>query len=291
MKKLTVKAYAKLNLFLDITGRRADGYHELKTVMQSISLCDILEFEVCGGTGIELTCDRGDLPLGADNLVSKGILAALSFGGFGHEGMGCRLKVHLTKRIPSQAGMGGGSADCAAAITAVNELFHLGLYEDELLQVGKMCGADVPFCIKGGTALCEGIGEKLSPLTLPSEICFAVTKPYDSVSTPEAYKLFDLCGKPNNGNYAAFEDSLGGSAKDVGGALYNAFTEACAPKSVRSEIARLKDCGAYGAEMTGSGSAVFGIFDDIKKAIIAADGSGMPFCGAFKPSACGIEME
>lgn len=290
MKKLTIKAYAKLNLFLDITGRRADGYHELKTVMQSIDLCDLLSFELCEGTGIELTTDRGDLPTGADNLVCKGILAALSMGGFGHEGMGCKLKVHLTKRIPSQAGMGGGSADCAAAIVAVNELFHLGLYEDELMQVGKLCGADVPFCIKGSTALCEGIGEKLSPLTLPSGICFAVTKPSDAVSTPEAYKLFDLCGKPNTGDYQAFADALNGSAELIGSRLYNAFTEVCAPNSVRDEIARLKNCGALGAEMTGSGSAVFGIFDDTQKAAAAADSCELPFKGVYMPSACGVEI-
>lgn len=291
MNKLTLKAYAKLNLYLDITGRRSDGYHELKTVMQSVGLYDELTFELLPGTGIELTTDRGDLPTGPDNLVCKGILAAMSFGGAGHEGLGCKIKVHLKKNIPSQAGMGGGSADCAAAIIAVNELFHLGLYEDELMQVGKLCGADVPFCIKGGTALCEGIGERLTPLTLPEGITFAISKPDDAVSTPEAYKLFDLCGKPGAGDYEAFETALtSGDIKRLGGSVYNAFTAACAPASVRNEISRLGDSGALGAEMTGSGSAVFGIFGSEAAAELAADGSPLPFSGVYKPAEHGVEI-
>lgn len=291
MNRLTLRAYAKINLFLDITGRRADGYHELKTVMQSVDLYDELEFELDRGTGIELTTDRGDLPTGADNLVCKGILAALSFGGAGHNGLDCRIRVHLKKNIPSQAGMGGGSADCAAAIIAVNELFHLGLYEDELMQVGKLCGADVPFCIKGGTALCEGIGEKLTPLTLPEGVAFSISKPDDAVSTPEAYKLFDLCGKPGAGDYAAFEQALNSSdVHKLGEASYNAFTAACAPASVRTEIERLKNAGAAGAEMTGSGSAVFGVFTSEGAAQLASDGSPLPFTGVFRPAGRGVEI-
>lgn len=291
MNNLTIKAYAKLNLYLDITGRRADGYHELTTVMQSVDLYDLLTFELTQGTGIELTTDRGDLPTGPDNLVCKGILAALSFGGAGHSGLDCKIKVHLKKNIPSQAGMGGGSADCAAAIIAVNELFHLGLYEDELLQVGKMCGADVPFCIKGGTALCEGIGEKLTPLTLPDGVHFAISKPDDAVSTPEAYKLFDLCGKPGAGDYAGFESALAGrDIAKLGGQVYNAFTDACAPASVRKEIERLRSAGALGAEMTGSGSAVFGLFDSKQAAEIAAKESPLPFTDVYSPAGSGTEI-
>ena len=291
MKTLTAYAYAKLNLYLDITGRRTDGYHELKTVMQSVDLFDELTFELSQGTGIELTTDRGDLPTGADNLVCKGILAALSFGGAGHNGLDCRIKVHLKKNIPSQAGMGGGSADCAAAIIAINELFHLGLYEDELMQVGAMCGADVPFCIKGGTALCEGIGERLTPLSLPDGLFFTISKPDDAVSTPEAYKLFDLCGKPNAGDYAAFEAALkSGSVRAIGGSVYNAFTSACAPASVRKEIERLSTAEASGAEMTGSGSAVFGIFESKQAAELAANESPLPFSGVYAPAGSGTEI-
>ncbi len=291
MNKLTIKAYAKLNLYLDITGRRSDGYHELKTVMQSADLYDLLTFELAPGTGIELTTDRSDLPVNADNLVCKGILAALSFGGAGHSGLDCKIKVRLEKHIPSQAGMGGGSADCAAAIIAMNQLFHLGLDESELMQVGKMCGADVPFCIKGGTALCEGIGDRLTPLTLPEGIWFAVSKPTDAVSTPEAYKLFDLCGKPGAGSYDGFESALSsGDISGLGGQLYNAFTAVCAPESVRNEIERLRSAGALGAEMTGSGSAVFGIFDSKDAAEGAAGASPLPFSGTFRPIGSGTEI-
>ena len=272
MQKLTVRAYAKLNLFLDITGRRPDGYHELKTVMQSIGLCDELEFSLSEGTGIELLCNREDVPLNEDNLIHKGIMAVLHYAGFQP---GCRITVKLTKRIPSGAGMGGGSADCAAAIIAINRLFNLGMSTEELCTAAKMCGADVPFCVTGGTALCEGIGEKMTPLPEPEGLLFAVYKPFESISTPEAYRLFDTKGKPAAGDYEGFAAALkNGSPERIGQALYNAFTAADEPDYIRRIKTLLKKGGAYGAEMTGSGSAVFGVFraDDRTAAELALGG-------------------
>ena len=258
MQTLTVRAYAKLNLFLDITGRRADGYHELKTVMQSIGLYDELTFTLSEGTGIELSCTRADLPLNEDNLIHKGIMAVLHYAGFQP---GCRITAELTKRIPSGAGMGGGSADCAAAIIAMDRLFNLGMSTEELCTAGKMCGADVPFCIVGGTALCEGIGEKMTPLPAPKDVIFAVAKPMQSISTPEAYRLFDTKGTPAAGDYDGFAAALAdGTPGKLGGALYNAFTAADEQDYIRRIKMLLKKGGAYGSEMTGSGSAVFGVF-------------------------------
>ena len=267
----TEKAYAKLNLYLDITGRRADGYHDLKTVMQTIELYDILDFSLSDGTGIGLSCGREDVPCDDSNLVVKGIQAVLSYAYFQP---GCRIDVRLTKNIPSQAGLGGGSADCAAAIRAMNTLFHLGMSADEMREAGAMCGADVPFLIEGGTALCEGIGERLTPLS-PLEAVFAVVKPSDAISTPQAYRLFDEKGVPNSGDYSRFEKAL--ASGDVSGALYNAFTETCGLDSVYSAIAKLKKFGALGAEMTGSGSACFGIFPDEESAKKAVEMCEMPF--------------
>ena len=278
MQKHTEKAYAKLNLYLDITGRRADGYHDLKTVMQTVELYDILDFELSEGTGIVLSCGREDVPCDDSNLVVKGILAVLSYAYFQPN---CRISVALTKNIPSQAGMGGGSADCAAAIRAMNALFHLGMSADEMREVGAMCGADDPFLIEGGTALCEGIGEKLTPLP-KFDVVFAVVKPSDAISTPQAYKLFDEKGTPNAGDYGRFEQALPKGAEAIGGALYNAFTETCGPDSVNAAIAKLKKYGALGAEMTGSGSACFGIFADEETAKKAVEMCEMPFGGVYR---------
>ena len=192
MKSIKLRANAKLNLFLDITGKQANGYHTLKTVMQSADLCDELEFIISDGTGIEIFCNRSDLPLNEDNLVWKGISAVLSYAYFSP---GCKITVNLTKNIPSGAGLGGGSADCAAAIIAMNELFHLDFFDDELKTVAAMCGADVPFCIKGGTALCEGVGDIITPLPTLAATDIVIAKPKESISTPEAYALFDKSGR------------------------------------------------------------------------------------------------
>ena len=275
MQTLTEKAYAKLNLYLDITGKRADGYHELKTVMQTIDLWDTLTFTLSEGVGIELSCDREDVPCDDSNLIVKGIQAVMSYAYFQP---GCKISVMLKKRIPSQAGMGGGSADCAAAIRAMNKLFHLGMSADEMREAGAMCGADVPFLIEGGTALCEGIGEKLTPLTPLTGVYFAVVKPSEAISTPKAYKLFDEKGTPCAGDYAGFETALmGGDCAKLGKSLYNAFTDTCGLTSVDTALTKLRKYGALGAEMTGSGSACFGIFDSEEKAEKAVEMCGMPF--------------
>lgn len=288
MKTLKIRAYAKLNLYLDITGRRDDGYHTLKTVMQSVDLYDELEFFLSDGTGIEIYCNRSDLPLGEDNLVHKGIMAVLEYGYFSP---GCKITVNLTKNIPSGAGMGGGSADCAAAIVAMNELFHVGLDEDEMRTAAAMCGADVPFCICGGTALCEGIGEQITQLDDLNGIYFAIVKPEEAVATPAAYKLFDEKGCVNGGDYAKFEQALSEvSVKSLGGALYNAFSECCGLSAVKEAKNALIDSGAFGAEMTGSGSAVFGLFSDRESAETAAAASGCAFRGVFKPVDRGVEI-
>lgn len=282
MNKLKIKACAKLNLFLDITGRRADGYHELKTVMQTIDLYDELEFTLSDGHGIEIVCDREDVPTDKSNLIYDGIMSVINYASFQP---GCKISVRLTKNIPSQAGMGGGSSDCAAAIIAMNKLFRLELSEDELRTAAGMCGADVPFLISGGTALCEGIGERITPLDPIKDIFFAVVKPNDSISTPQAYKLFDSNGKQNAGNYDRFSLALAEGGRSIGKALYNAFTDCCELDSVNGAIGRLKEAGAYGAEMTGSGSAVFGVFDNEDAAKNAVSKADLPFGGVYRPTA------
>lgn len=287
MNKLLIRAYAKLNLFLDITGRRADGYHELKTVMQTISLYDDLEFTLSEGSGIEIICGREDVPTDKSNLIYDGIMSVINYASFQP---GCRISVKLQKNIPSQAGMGGGSSDCAAAIVAMNELFRLGLSDDELKVAAKMCGADVPYLIRGGTALCEGIGERITQLEPIERGYFAVVKPTESISTPQAYRLFDENGRENAGDYDRFSKALTQGAEPLGKALYNAFTDCCELSSVANAISSLKSCSAYGAEMTGSGSAVFGVFGDEASAKNAVKAAALPFGGVYSPTAFGNEI-
>lgn len=280
MDTLNIKAYAKLNLFLDITSKRPDGYHELKTVMQSISLCDELEFTLCEGAGIEIECDEKAVPRDENNLIWKGIMAVISYAYFQP---GCKIRVKLKKNIPSQAGMGGASADCAAAIAAMDKLFVLGLSEEELITAAKMCGADVPFCITGGTRLCEGIGEKMTALSSLGKVCYAAVKPECSISTPQAYKSFDCGGCFAKGNYDRFSKAMQDSPQALGSALYNAFTTVDLPEDIVLAKDMLIRGGAFGAEMTGSGSAVFGVFDDEEKALKAAQSTGLAFSGVYTP--------
>lgn len=289
MNRVVIKAYAKLNLFLDITGVMENGYHSLYTVMHSIGLYDTLTLEATEGSGIMLETDRGDLSCGADNLVCKGISAALDQAGKAGQ---YAVYAKLNKNIPSGAGMGGGSADCAAAIIGVNKLLSLGLSSRQQLDAAKKCGADVPFCLIGGAALCEGVGDIMTPLApLEENIVFAAVKPDSSISTPAAYKKFDENGRFFAGNSDEFMQAYhSGSAQRLGGALYNAFTDVCGLDEIADIKAKLIACGAYGAEMTGSGAAVFGIFGDVKKAQTAVDKSGCAFGGVYYPKKSGTEF-
>ena len=285
MKTLKLIANAKLNLYLDITSKRSDGYHNLKTVMQTIDLHDELEFIISDGTGIEIFCSRSDLPLNENNLVYKGMLAAFNYAYFSP---GCKITVNLKKNIPSQAGMGGGSADCAAAILAMDKLFHLELSYDELCTAAKMCGADVPFFIKGSTALCEGIGEKITQLE-PLQADFAIVKPDESISAPEAYRAFDERGK-SCGDYAAFEQALKANDKEkLGKSLYNAFSSCIETDKIYKAKRTLLDSGALGAQMTGSGSAVFGIFDNFQAAEAAAQTNEFEFSRVCRATDYGVK--
>ncbi|MDE6149695.1 MAG: 4-(cytidine 5'-diphospho)-2-C-methyl-D-erythritol kinase, partial [Ruminococcus sp.] len=185
---IKIKSYAKLNLFLEITGKREDGYHLLKSVMQSVSLFDILEFSSSEGDGIEIVSDIKDIPLNEKNLIWKSIEA---FYANVKDIDRKKITVKLTKNIPAMAGMAGGSSNAAAALMAMNEIYYRPFSIYDLCQIGAKIGADVPFCIMGGTVLCEGIGDKMSRLPSLDNCCFVVVKPDVSISTPEAYNKFD----------------------------------------------------------------------------------------------------
>ncbi len=251
------RAYAKINLSLDVTGRREDGYHTLRTVLQGISLCDEVELSDSEG-GISVSCDEGDVPCGPGNTVWKAAIAF--FRSSGIRGRGVRFRIW--KRIPRQAGLGGGSADAAAALRLLNRRFHTAFSPGQLQKIGLQAGADVPFCVLGGTALAEGIGEVLTPLSPLPDCWIVICKPPTGISTREAYLAFDRVGKHSNAFTESMEKAVrGGSLEKIGESLENAFETVLFLPEVRKIKRDMISLGALGSCMTGSGSAVFGLFD------------------------------
>lgn len=258
---MLILAPAKLNLTLDIVGRRPDGYHLMKMVMQTVNLFDHIELE--RSEGFRFTCSAGISAAPPDdrNLAVRAAKAFCVRAGIPMEG----LSISLEKAIPSGAGMGGGSADAAGVLFGLNKLFGIGLTLSELCEIGETVGADVPFCLTGGTALVEGIGERITPLSPFPDCWFVTAKPDFSINTKEAFDWFDR-GEPvrhpdAEGMCAAIRrGDLSGAAHFLG----NAFTpiaQAAENGAALTNLCRLmREDGAIGAEMTGSGSAVFGVF-------------------------------
>lgn len=287
-KTLCIKSYAKLNLYLEITGRRDDGYHLLKSVMQSISLYDTLKFTLSEGEGIEIKSNVDSIPLDKKNLIWKAVEAFYDKVDIEQN----RVIVELDKKIPSMAGMAGGSSNAAAALVAMNELYGTPLTVEQLCDIGVKLGADIPFCIKGGTVLCEGIGDVMSNMPTIADCYFVVVKPDVSVSTPEAYKKFDSMKISQKPDFSAFENSLKTADIELTAKnIYNSLDIACELKEVQQIKQKLIEYGADNAMMTGSGSAVFGIFTDEEIAYKALGNfNDYSFSGVFKPVNKGIEI-
>lgn len=263
MKKITVKAPAKINLSLDILGKRADGYHLLRSVMQAIDLSDTLHLSAEEGNDIRIVCSREDIPCDKSNIAYKAADAFFAYTHTSHGG----LCIQIDKVIPSQAGLGGGSADGAAVLVALNEWYQTGLSTSQLQEIGASVGADIPFCISGGCALAEGIGEILSPIPAKSDYYLVICKPKIGVSTVAAYQKFDEIGTV----YPPMTDSLIASlvAEDIEQAsryMSNAFEQLLELPEVAEVEALLIKHGAVKAVMSGSGSAVFGVFNSLPKA-------------------------
>lgn len=268
MTTLTEGAFAKLNLTLDVLSRRADGYHDLSSVMQTISIRDDVTLEVNTGRPWELFCDREDVPCDETNLAWKA--ARVFFDQMGDAPDG--LTIRITKRIPSQAGLGGGSADAAAVLRALNRWRGYPLSVYALCELGAQVGSDVPFCVLCGTALTEGRGERLTKLPDAPEMFFVVCKPPLSFSTPELYGKLDaitIAKRPDNTTMrAALQRN---DLTEIGKNLCNVFEQATGEHYPELNYIKsiLMSYGAYGAQMTGSGSAVFGIFDSFEYAAVA----------------------
>ena len=260
---ITVYAYAKINLMLDICGRLPNGYHDLSMVMQSVSLCDVLTAETA--SAVELFCANPEMPTGEKSLVRR---AANAF--FDATGRTGGVRFTIDSRIPMQAGLGGGSADCAAALRALDTLYKTHLTDAELCAIGVKLGADVPFCLCGGTQFAQGIGERLRPLTPLSDGAILLIKPPVGASTAEQFARSDAIAVPHP-SADRMMDALDRGLPAVADALGNSFEAVIGLPEIPVRKAALMRFGARGACMTGSGSTVFGLFDTEADAQSAAD--------------------
>ncbi len=268
MERIFRQAYAKINLSLDVLRRREDGYHELRMVMQTVDICDDLMIERTDEPGIEIRTDREELPVNGDNLIYKA--AELLFG---EKGIRQGVRVTLTKRIPIAAGMAGGSADAAAAMHGLNELFGMGYSLEELQRLGVKLGADIPYCLAGGTMLSEGIGEILTPLPAPPACFLVVAKPDLNVSTAFVYGNLHADSLPYHPDVDGMVEALrAGSLKGITDRMGNVLETVTAKKYPVIEQIKglLRDQGAENALMSGSGPSVFGVFTQRGQAEAAA---------------------
>ncbi|SFC33652.1 4-(cytidine 5'-diphospho)-2-C-methyl-D-erythritol kinase [Clostridium uliginosum] len=260
---MKVKAYAKINIALDVIGKREDGYHLLRMIMQCIDLYDVVEIEKIS-SGIQLKCNKSYVPTDERNLAYKA--AKLFKETYKIE---CGVCINLEKNIPVSAGLAGGSTDAAAVLKVMNKLFNINVSENELMELGLKLGADVPYCIVGGTALCEGIGEKLTKLKPFKDKILVLVKPPFGVSTKEVYKAFDLSKvvfHPKTEELISNieKDNFQFVANNMKNLLENVTLGRHRVISVIKED--INDSGAIGSIMSGSGPTVFGFFDDMLKA-------------------------
>lgn len=271
--KLTINAYAKINLHLDVTKIRDDGYHDIQSIMQSVSLFDVVHIETIEEEKIIIECDVDGVPLDERNIAYK---AAKTF--FAESGILCGAVIKIKKNIPMAAGLAGGSADGAAVLVGLNKLFNGVISEDKLYMLGASLGADIPFCMRCGCCYTSGIGEKLLSITpLSSDIVLVIACGGEGVSTPMAYgmldKKYDNFHEYTPKDYNSLVESIEAKNKKFYEYLFNIFEEPIA--QVRPLVDELKklmnENGANSAMMSGSGPSVFGVFENIESARAAVD--------------------
>jgi len=267
MITLYESAFAKVNLTLDVLGKRDDGYHDLKSVMQTISIRDDIEIDLDTGKPWSLLCDKEGIPTDERNLAWKA--ARVYFEALGKDPNG--LQIRIVKRIPSEAGLGGGSADAAAVLRALNKHYGEPLSILALAELGAQVGSDVPFCTLCGTAMVEGRGERLRKLPDMPDCCFVVCKPPFSASTPELYRILDeteICKRPD---HQAMENALlAGDLGKVAENIWNVFDPVVTEEHLELNYIKsiFNSYGSLAQQMTGSGSAVFGIVPDFEFAAV-----------------------
>ena len=267
MTTLYEGAFAKLNLTLDVLGKRPDGYHDIKSVMQAISLRDDIEIDIGTGKPWKLLCDKEDIPTDERNLAWKA--AKLFFDTTGKDPEG--LEIRITKRIPAEAGFGGGSADAAAVLRALNRHYGAPFSLPALAELGGQIGSDIPFCVLCGTAMAEGRGEKLRPLPNVPDCIFVVCKPDFSVSTPALYAKIDEKAIAQRPDHRAMESALlAGDLGAVAQSLCNVFDPIVTEEHLELNYIKsiFNSYGAVGYQMTGSGSAVYCIVENFEYAAV-----------------------
>lgn len=278
MKKIKIHAMAKINLGLDVLGRRENGYHDVKMIMQTVDLYDTLLFEKTDTSGIVLKTDHEMIPTDESNLIYKAAKLLMD---------SCQIsqgvEITLTKRIPVAAGMAGGSTDAAAAFVGINELFGLGITKDRLKEMAVTLGADIPYCMEGGTFLSEGIGEILTPLPKAPDCFVLIAKPKISVSTAWVYKNLSLENLEHHPDIdrmvlAIREKDL----KSVCDCMENVLETVTEKEYQEITVLKklLKEYGAWNSLMSGSGPTVFGIFEknsekEAREALKAVQESGL----------------
>ena len=267
MTTLFEPAYAKLNLTLDVLGKRPDGYHDLRSVMQTISVRDDIEIDIGTGKPWSLECSKEGIPLDERNLAWKAAKVYCDVMRKDPDG----ITIRIEKRIPSEAGMGGGSADAAAVLRALNRHYGEPLSIFALAELGAQVGSDVPFCTVCGTAMVEGRGEQLRKLPDIPECFFVICKPDFSVSTPELYKKIDSVAIPHRPDNRAMESAiLAGDLEKIAANIYNVFDPVVTADHLELNYIKsvMNSYGSIGQQMTGSGSACFAVLTSFEYAAV-----------------------
>lgn len=261
---LFIESPAKINLRLEILKKREDGYHEIRTLLQKISLHDTLSFSLKNRKGISLKANHPDLPVGKDNLIYKAIQSILKVSGYKGG-----VQVQIEKRIPLGAGLGGGSSNAAVTLQAMNQLLRMNLSQKDLMEMGLRIGADVPFFLSKGAAIGSGIGERLKRIVLP-ELWYILIYPNFEVSTRWAYQNFVLTNHPIRINLQKFKKT----PNEISRILFNHLEEVVSRRYPQIQIMKniLFSAGALNALMTGSGPTVFGLYPNEKRAVRAYEG-------------------
>ncbi len=276
--RAVARSYAKVNLTLDVLGKRDDGYHDVKMIMQTLGLFDLIIVDK-DKNGINIKTNIKSLPTGEKNIAWQ---AAKAFFDYTKIDAGAKILIH--KNIPIAAGLAGGSGNAAAVLCALDKLYGTELSDEELCRIGLSLGADVPYCILGGTQLAEGIGEKLTEIKPLPKTIFLLVKPPISISTGDIYRAIDSCEDLKHPDTEAVINAIEkGDVKAVAEGLSNVMEMVTAsdnPVICEIKAAMMKN-GALGAQMSGSGPTVFGIFDDYKKAKDAADEMNRRFSEVF----------
>lgn len=260
-------AFAKVNLTLDVLGKRPDGYHDVKSVMQSISIRDDIEIDIDTGRDWEIICSQDGIPCDETNLAWKAAKVFFDAAKIDPNG----ITIRITKRIPAQAGLGGGSADAGAVLRALNKHYKKPFSILALAELGGSVGSDVPFCTLCGTAMAEGRGERLRKLPDMPDCIFVVVKPEFSASTPELYRKLDENEIAKHPDHQAMESALlAGDLLKIAQNVYNVFDPVVTQDHLELNYIKsiFNSYGAIGYQMTGSGSAVFGIVSDFEVAAV-----------------------